>query len=73
MKTKIKTISPDQNIIEHESGLRTVFVDGGKCSLCSYSGMPCPLVPCYPSARIDKLRGMFIKSYNHETNRTTTN
>ena len=63
MKTKITNISPDQNIIEHESGLRTVFVEGGKCSLCAYSGMPCLLVPCYPSARIDKLSGMFIKSY----------
>lgn len=61
MKTKITNISPDQNIIEHESGLRTVFVEGGKCSLCAYSGMPCPLVPCYPSARADKLTGMFTK------------
>jgi len=41
MKTKIKTISPDQNIIEHESGLKTVFVElsgdpliCGKCIYC---------------------------------------
>ena len=27
MKTKIKTISPDQNIIEHESGLKTVKIN----------------------------------------------
>ena len=63
MKTKITKISPDQNIIEHESGFKTVFVEGGKCSLCAYSGMSCLLVPCYPSARIDKLNGTFIKSY----------
>ena len=61
MKTKIKNISPDQNIIEHESGLKTVFVEGGKCSLCAYSGMSCMFASCYPSSRIDKLNGIFIK------------
>ena len=37
MKTKIKTISPDQNIIEHESGLKTVFVEYGGCDECIYN------------------------------------
>lgn len=64
MKTKITNISPDQNIIEHKSGLKTVFVEGGKCSLCAYSGTHCNLAPCYPSSRSDKLNGMFIKSCN---------
>mgnify|MGYP007069468820 CR=1 FL=1 len=36
MKTKIKSVSPDQNIIEHESGLKTVFVIGGSCDKCVY-------------------------------------
>ena len=60
MKTKIKTISPDQNIIEHESGLRTVFVEGGKCINCIYypNGINCSGVLCDIN-RDDKMSGNY--------------
>jgi len=61
MKTKIISVSPDQSVIEHESGLKTVFVEGGKCSLCDYSGLSCMGAPCFPSGRLDKKNGIFIK------------
>ena len=64
MKTKIKTISPDQNIIEHESGLKTVFVAKGKCPDCIYSineAYFCEKVPCIRLLRNDEKIGHFIK------------
>ena len=72
MKTKIKTISPDQNIIEHESGLRTVFVplnDISRCANCVYCkkevsvvfycGDDDSLIQCGADARGDKMDGYF--------------
>lgn len=65
MKTKIKTISPNQNIIEHESGLKTVFVEGdGHCTDCIYGSLNisgCNIIPCFPRIRDDKKDGNFIK------------
>lgn len=61
MKTKITNISPDQNIIEHESGLRTMFVPLGKCIQCAYSrdGLPCSEIPCDGELRVDNNLGCF--------------
>ena len=66
MKTKIKTISPDQNIIEHESGLKTVFVEGAICPSCIYFNGKClgTLVPCEFIVRKDKLSGCYVKLLN---------
>ena len=64
MKTKIKNISPDQNIIEHESGLRTVFVETNEtsrnCERCAYNEIKQCLFngrPCDPISRNDKKWG----------------
>lgn len=66
MKTKITNISPDQNIIEHESGFKTVFSQTNEfvenCELCIYrecencwsTGKPCD-----PFSRIDIKWGYF--------------
>ena len=72
MKTKIKTISPDQNIIEHESGLKTVFVELNDISRCAncvyckregvtvfYCGDDDSLIQCGSDARSDKKDGYF--------------
>ena len=66
MKTKIKTISTDQNIIEHESGLKTVFVEGGGCDECQYYGCRSfnriySIVPCMNFERVDGKDGNFTK------------
>ena len=68
MKTKIKTISPDQNIIEHESGLRTVFVETNditeNCEMCIYrQNKNCWSTgkPCDPYSRTDIKWGYFTK------------
>lgn len=70
MKTKITNISPDQNIIEHESGLKTVFVKGCTCENCEYRHLnadECLMIPCYID-RIDSEIGNFIKLTDHENN-----
>ena len=64
MKTKIKTISPDQNIIEHESGLKAVFVEGGHCVGCIYyEPKACVQIDtsigCVSAERNDKKTGNF--------------
>ena len=75
MKTKIKTISPDQNIIEHESGLKTKFISDRKgidsCDVCVYkSNDECfdSENPCTYYGRKDKKDGHYIKLDNHENN-----
>ena len=59
MKTKITNISPDQNIIEHESGLKTVFVEGLECNKCCYYDLRCAFAPCRFFDRTDELVGGF--------------
>jgi len=61
MKTKIISVSPDQNVIEHESGLKTAFVPFGKCFECIYSrdGVPCEEIPCDGKLRSDNMLGCF--------------
>lgn len=73
MKTKIKTISPDQNIIEHESGLKTVFIplnEKSRCINCCYCalefgafefycGEDDSLIQCGFDVRTDKQDGYF--------------
>lgn len=66
MKTKITNISPDQNIIEHGSGLKTVFVEGVFCPKCQYYGCRSfnrrtDKIPCMSFERIDKKDGSFTK------------
>lgn len=71
MKTKITNISPDQNIIEHESGLKTVFVEVGRCFDCIYDTLLptyCHLIPCDAFMRINEDMGNFIKLTDHENN-----
>ena len=75
MKTKIKTISPDQNIIEHESGLKTKFVSDrnvvDSCDVCVYKiNDECfdSENPCTYYGRKDKKDGHYIKLADHENN-----
>ena len=71
MKTKITYISPDQNIIEHESGLKTSYTPDFGCEECYYFESEisvCCKIPCTIARRIDKTSGHFIKLTDHENN-----
>lgn len=64
MKTKIINISPDQNIIEHESGLKTSYTPDLGCEECYYFDAKisvCCKIPCTIASRIDKTSGHFAK------------
>jgi len=64
MKTKIISVSPDQNVIEHESGLKTIYKLDFGCEECFYFDAEisvCCKIPCTIASRKDKTSGNFIK------------
>lgn len=61
MNTPIKSISDDENIIEHESGVKTQFVEGEFCETCCYDELydSCLNARCASLCRKDSKNGNF--------------